>query len=141
MSNMQGVRVDKWLWSIRFYKTRTMATDSCKSGHVKNDRDFVLKPSYDIKTGDVLTIRKAGINFKVQVNELISKRVSSELARKCYTDLTPDSELKKFDLWYLNRKGTEYRDKGSGRPTKKDHRDIIDFKDWDFEDFDDFYDL
>ncbi len=141
MSDKLGVRVDKWLWSIRFYKTRTMATDSCKSGYVKNDRGFVLKPSSEAKIGDILVIRKAGINFSLKVTELISKRVSAELARKCYIDMTPVSELKKFELWYLSSKGVEYRDKGSGRPTKKDRRELEDFKVYDFEDYDEFYDL
>ncbi len=141
MNNMHGVRVDKWLWSIRFYKTRTLATDSCKSGYVKNNKGITLKPSAETKIGDVLVIRKAGINFSLQVNELISKRVSAELARKCYFDLTPESELKKFELWYLANRGTEYRDKGSGRPTKKDRRELEDFKVYNFEDYDEFYDL
>lgn len=141
MSDMPGVRLDKWLWSIRFYKTRTLATNSCKSGFAKNDKGFVLKPSYETKVGDILVIRKAGINFSLKVTELISKRVSAELARKCYEDLTPESEIKKFELLYLQNKGVEYRDKGSGRPTKKDRRELVDFKITDFEDFDEFYDL
>jgi ribosome-associated heat shock protein Hsp15 len=138
---MSGVRIDKWLWSIRFYKTRTLSTESCRSGYVKNSRGIVLKASAETKPGETLNIRKAGITFSLRVDQLISKRVSAELAKQCYTDLTPESELQKFESWFLNRKGIEFRDKGTGRPTKKERREIDDFKDYDFEDFDEYHEV
>jgi ribosome-associated heat shock protein Hsp15 len=136
---MQGVRIDKWLWSIRMYKTRTISTDQCKSGNVKNQNGISLKPSTEVHSGDIITIRKSGINFKVQVVELIPKRVSSELAKKSYIDLTEEAELKKFDLVFMANRGTEYRDRGLGRPTKKERREIDDFKSFDWEDLDEYH--
>ncbi|MEZ4907713.1 MAG: RNA-binding S4 domain-containing protein [Saprospiraceae bacterium] len=135
------VRIDKWLWSIRFFKTRTKATDACKSGVVKNVDGHILKPSYEIKIGDVINVKKSGIIFTIKVLKNISSRVSAILAKECFEDLTPESELEKFEMWYFSKKGVEFREKGSGRPTKKERRDIDDFKISDFDSFDYFEEL
>lgn len=135
---MGSVRVDKWLWSIRFFKTRTIATNFCKAGNVKNDLGQVLKPSALVRAGDTVTIKRSGIIFTLQVVELLSKRVSAELARKSYNDITAEEELKKFDLLYLAKRGVEYREKGSGRPTKRDRRELEDFKGIDLDELDGF---
>ncbi|MGE5354655.1 MAG: RNA-binding S4 domain-containing protein [Deltaproteobacteria bacterium] len=138
---MQGVRIDKWLWSIRFFKTRTSATESCKSGNIRNSKGLTLKASAEIKQGDEIYIRKAGIVFIIRAEKLISKRVSSDLAKLCYINLTPEAELRKFETLFLISRGTEYREKGSGRPTKKERRVIDEFKEYDFDDFDEYYEV
>jgi ribosome-associated heat shock protein Hsp15 len=140
---MSKVRVDKWLWSIRIFKTRTLATKACKAGNVKLEEGKILKPSAEISNGDKIIVRKNGINFTLEVLKLISKRVSSPLAKECYKDRTSKEELQKFESWYISAKGTEYREKGKGRPTKKERRELEDFKEnipnpFDWDDWDNF---
>ncbi len=125
---MSKVRVDKWLWSVRIFKTRSISTKYCKAGYVRTFEGRVLKASSEISVGDTLIVRKNGINFRISVLKLISKRVSYSLAIECYKDTTPKEELQKFESWYINAKGTEYREKGHGRPTKKDRRILESFK-------------
>lgn len=135
---MNKVRVDKWLWSVRIFKSRTVATDACKGGKVRLN-DASLKPSATVQIGDVLTIRKNGFDFKFKVLELIEKRVSAPIAQKCYENITPPEEMNKYQEWFITGKAAaEKRDRGTGRPTKKERREIDDFKEnwFDFEDWD-----
>lgn len=134
MDNSGKVRLDKWLWSVRIFKTRTMATDACKSGKVRKE-GVILKPSYAVVEEDVLNVHKNGFDFVFKVNKLIDRRVSATLAAPCFDDLTPPDELNKFKDWFIGKSGIEFREKGSGRPTKKDRRTIENFKDTLFDDF------
>lgn len=128
-SKLERVRVDKWLWAVRIYKTRTMATNACKSNKVFLG-DVALKPSFNIERGMTLNVKKEGYNMTYKVVDLLEKRVSAKLAEPCYENLTPEEEINKFKDWYMrNRAVTEFRDKGIGRPTKRDRRDIDKFKD------------
>ncbi len=124
---LKKVRVDKWLWSVRIFKSRSMATDACKSGKVKID-DASLKPSYLLQRGEILQVRKNGFNMIYKVVDLLEKRVSATLAEPCYENLTPEEELNKYKDWYIGKAHPEIRDKGAGRPTKKDRRIIDKFK-------------
>lgn len=121
------VRVDKWLWSIRVFKTRTLSTTACKKGHVSIGEQ-ILKPSYLLVEGDIVTAKKEGFNRVYKVVKPIAKRVGAKLAVECYVELTPKEELQKYEAWYLAGKGNEYRAKGEGRPTKKERREIEGFK-------------
>ena len=121
------VRVDKWLWSIRVYKTRTISTTACKKGHVSMGEN-ILKPSFLLVEGDIVTARKEGFNRVYKVINPIEKRVGAKIAIDCFEELTPKEELQKYESWYLAGKGNEYRDKGEGRPTKKNRRELDDFK-------------
>ncbi len=121
------VRIDKWLWAVRLFKTRTLATDQTRAGKVFVG-DTSMKPSYIIKIGDRLRIKKNGFDFQYEVLDIIEKRVSATLAVLCYKDITPPEELQKFEAWYLAGTKGEFRDKGTGRPTKKERRDIENFK-------------
>jgi len=124
---MDKVRIDKWLWSVRIYKTRTMAANACKSGKVKlNEKQ--AKPSQMVQREDKVYVKKNGINLTFKVVELIEKRVSAKLAQPCYENLTPASELNKFRDWYVANSAAEIRDRGAGRPTKKERREIDVFK-------------
>ena len=118
---MDKVRVDKWLWSVRIYKSRSMATDACKSGHVKLDGE-VVKPSTMVQCGQTVQVRKGGFNLVFRISDVIEKRVSAVLAQACYDDLTPEDERNKFKDWFIGKAKAEIRDRGSGRPTKKDRR-------------------
>ncbi len=121
------VRVDKWLWGIRIFKTRTLASDVCKSNKVKvNGKD--AKPSTDVVIGDMVEVKKEGFNMLYKVLGIVTTRVSATLAAPCYENLTPEDELKKYDTWFLAKSGTEHRERGTGRPTKRDRRDLEDFK-------------
>lgn len=122
-----GIRVDKWLWSVRIFKSRSIATKACKAGKVKIG-DRILKPSYEINVDDLVQVHKEGFYFQFEVVKLIGKRVSAVLARPCYNNLTPMEELRKYDSWYVGKSGTEKREKGAGRPTKRERREIVGFK-------------
>jgi ribosome-associated heat shock protein Hsp15 len=133
MKDLQKVRIDKWLWSVRLFKSRSMATDACKAGRVKSKGNNA-KPSLLLSAGDVVELKKNGFNLTFRVNMLIDKRVSAVLAAPCFEDLTPLEELNKYKAWFVGKGGTEFRDKGEGRPTKKDRREIDDFKGMYFDD-------
>ena len=125
MSEIQKTRIDKWLWAIRIYKTRTLASDACAAGKIKIDGDSV-KASYLLKVGQTVHINKQGDKLVLNSIKLIEKRVGAALAIECYEDLTPPEEKEKLKfpaIFY------EVRDKGVGRPTKKDRREIDKFKD------------
>ena len=125
---MAKVRIDKWLWSVRIFKSRTLATDACKGGKVKVAGENA-KPSMPIGEGDVALVKKNGFTFHYKVIRLIEKRVGSPIALTCYEDITPIEEKNKYNEWFLNgMPGGEKRERGAGRPTKRDRRDIDDLK-------------
>ncbi len=132
------MRIDKWLWAVRLYKSRTIAADACKSGKIKVN-DVAVKASYIIKEGLVLTIRKNNFNLVFKVNKLIPSRVGAPIAVTCYENLTPEHELNKFNEWYIGGAQSEFREKGTGRPTKRERRDIDSIKDpaFDWDDIED----
>jgi ribosome-associated heat shock protein Hsp15 len=125
---MEKVRIDKWLWSVRIFKSRTIATDACKEGKVKWN-GVNAKSSQLIQVGDQVEVKKEGFNMQYKVLNLIEKRVGAPIAQACYEDLTPEEELNKFKEWFVGKSGVEYREKGAGRPTKRERREIDDFKD------------
>ena len=125
---MNKVRIDKWLWSIRIFKSRSISTEACKSGKVSlNGKN--LKPSYLISIGEIVEVRKNGFSLLFKSIKLIEKRVSAPLAQECYENLTSQEELNKYKDWFIGKSGTEMRQPGAGRPTKKERREIEDFKD------------
>lgn len=125
---MSKIRVDKWLWSVRIFKSRTLATDHCKAGKILIQQQKA-KPASTVTVGDLVQVQKSGYTFTFRVVKLIEKRVSAILAREAYEDLTPAEELKKYESWFLGKGRSEFRDRGTGRPTKKDRREIESFKD------------
>ena len=129
---MDKVRVDKWLWSVRIFKSRSISSDACKNGNVKLEGKS-LKPSYLVNIGDTLTVKKNGFNLVYKVSKLISKRVSATLAVECYEHLTSEEELNKYKDWFIGKARPEVRDKGMGRPTKRERRELDEFKDMRFD--------
>lgn len=115
------MRIDKYLWCIRMFKTRNIATVACKKGHVKIAGDN-LKPSKDIFGTEIITIRKNQINYQIKVLDIPSSRVGAKLVDLYRKDITPKEQFEKNDL--LKYSKDYYRKKGVGRPTKKDRRDI-----------------
>lgn len=125
MSELIKTRIDKWLWSTRWFKTRTMATDACSAGKVKVEGNNV-KPSFQVQVGQTIVFQKIGFKYTVQVEKIIDKRVGAPQAQLCFTDLTlPEDKERLTSAFSFN---FEVRDKGVGRPTKKDRRDIEQFK-------------
>ncbi len=124
---LDKVRVDKWLWSVRIFKTRTMATDACKTGKVKIAGKSV-KAAYLLQRDETLHVRKGGFDLTFKVIDLIEKRVSAPLAQVCYENLTPPEELNKYQDWYVGKGAAERREKGAGRPTKRERREIDKYK-------------
>ncbi len=120
-------RIDKWLWSVRIFKSRTLASEACRSGRVKKG-ETALKPSYLVSPEELISVRKGGYSFEFKVIKIISKRVGAELARPCYENLTSEDELNKYNTWFVGKASAEKREKGAGRPTKRDRRELEDFK-------------
>lgn len=123
-SSPQKVRIDKYLWSIRIFKSRSLASDCCNGGKVKIE-GVSCKPSREIKVGETIVIRMNGIERILKVKALLDKRVAAPLVEAFCDDLTPQSE---FDKQKMIHAKFEFRDPGSGRPTKKDYRDIEQLK-------------
>ena len=126
---MDKVRIDKWLWAVRIFKSRTLATDVVKKGKVKLNGEGV-KPSTNVSVGDRLTVLKEGFNLDLEVVKLLNKRVGAPLAVTCYVDHTPEEELNKYKDWFVGKAKGEFREKGLGRPTKRERRVLEDFKDF-----------
>ncbi|WP_323788509.1 RNA-binding S4 domain-containing protein [Psychroserpens sp.] len=118
------MRVDKYLWCVRYFKTRSLATNACKKGHVKVN-DQVVKASREVYPTDKIELRKDQINYIIIVNDLPESRVGAKLVDIYRTDKTPKEAFEAKDL--LKYSKDYYRKKGVGRPTKKDRRDIDDF--------------
>lgn len=120
------MRIDKYLWCIRLFKTRSIATNACKKGQVKIDGNN-LKPSKEIYGGEHIMVRKNQINYQIEVLDIPESRVGAKLVNLYRKDLTPQEELGKTEL--LKFAKDYYRKKGTGRPTKKDRRDIEEYYD------------
>jgi ribosome-associated heat shock protein Hsp15 len=121
MTSPQSVRMDKWLWAARIYKTRTQAADACRNGRVTIDGQ-PIKPSRDVKIGDVIHARNDDFTRTTKVLALLERRVSGTAAKEFAEDLTPASEYEKRRQPVLQP--LFFRPKGMGRPTKKQRRDI-----------------
>lgn len=118
------VRVDKYLWAMRIYKTRSIATDACKCGRVKIN-GIEVKPSRSFHVGDVFTVRKGPITYTYRILQLWGNRLGAKMVPEYLQDITPKEQLDLLDLArYAAQSG---RDRGMGRPTKKDRRDIEQF--------------
>jgi ribosome-associated heat shock protein Hsp15 len=125
------MRIDKYLWCIRVFKTRSIATTACKKGQIKIDAKSV-KPSRDIFGGELMVIRKNQINYQIKALSLPESRVGAKLLDQYRKDVTPKEAFEKTEL--LKFAKDYYRKKGTGRPTKKDRRDIDNYQEEDGED-------
>jgi ribosome-associated heat shock protein Hsp15 len=122
------MRVDKFIWCVRLTKTRSQATELIKKGKVKvNDQE--IKPSRDIAIGQVVSIFRNSAEFRFKVLQLLPNRVSAKLVEGYIADVTAPEEIEKFRLYQEAQK--VYRSFGTGKPTKKDRRDLQDYLDWD----------
>ena len=116
-----NVRIDKWLWAVRICKTRPIATELCQRQRVSID-DQPVKPSRHVLTGQVIVVRKEGLSWQYRVLKVIDKRVGAEIAKECCADITPQEDKDRLAL--AKSSWVPRREKGEGRPTKKDRRAI-----------------
>ena len=123
---MPHVRLDKWLWAVRLYKTRSQATEACKGGKVKMAGNNA-KASREVNEGDEFEIHSGGIIKKVRVKKAMKNRVSAALVPDLMEDLTPAEELEKQQM--MRQLNYEKRSRGIGRPTKKERRILDRLKD------------
>jgi len=133
------VRIDKWLWSVRLFKTRSLAAEACKKGKVII-QNIQVKPSRNVKVGDIVSIKRNPILFSFKVLALSENRMNAKLVSDFLLNVTTPDQLELIELGKLA--GKTGRDQGTGRPTKKDRRELDDFVeptfmdedgDWDFE--------
>ncbi|MGE4513020.1 MAG: RNA-binding S4 domain-containing protein [Chryseobacterium sp.] len=134
------MRIDKFLWSIRFYKTRTIAAEEIKKNRVSIG-DSVVKSSKEVKEGDVIKIRKNQIDYKIKVIQIPKSRIGAKLVPLHIKDVT---DKEQYELLKMRKMSQDYyRIKGEGRPTKKDRREMDDYVEndisSDFTDWDDFF--
>jgi len=131
MAELQKVRIDKWLWSVRVFKTRTLATKACDAGRVKIKGSSV-KASRGVQIGDKITVRKGPLTIIYESTKLIGKRVSATLAAECFVDHSPPPPPRptftKKDAAFLDFPQA-VRERGTGRPTKRDRRDLDKLRD------------
>lgn len=133
---MSEVRIDKFLWAMRIYKTRSIAADACKNGRITMN-GVQLKPSRTFHVGDTFSVRKGPIIYTYRILQLCQNRLGAKLVPEYIRDITSKEQLELLELARLA--GQSGRDRGTGRPTKKDRRDIevfmsdtyLDEIDWD----------
>lgn len=130
---MNEVRIDKWLWAVRIFKTRTIATDACKKGRVMMS-DTPVKPSRPVKVGDIIKVRKPPVTYSFEVLALTQNRLGAKLVPDYMKNVTPESEMHLLDV--IKVSGFVDRRKGLGRPTKREGRELAKFTSdvWDFDD-------
>lgn len=128
------VRIDKWIWAMRLFKTRTIAAEACKKGRVMIN-DVVAKPSRMVKVGDTVSVRRPPITYSFQVLALTENRLGAKLVPDYMRDVTPAEQMHLLDVVKIS--GFIDRRKGLGRPTKRDARDLASFNEeatgWDFD--------
>lgn len=127
-----NARIDKWLWAVRLYKTRTMAADACKKGHVII-KGCAVKPSHSVREGDIVQVKKTPITYSFRVLKCAENRVGAKFVSELMENITPPEQYELLEMSRIS--GFVDRARGTGRPTKKERRSIDRFN----EDFTDFY--
>jgi ribosome-associated heat shock protein Hsp15 len=130
MTDLKNIRIDKFLWSVRLYKTRSIASDECRKGRIIIN-EIQVKPSRIVLKNELITVKKPPVIYSYRVIEPIEHRVSAKLVPNYIEDITPDQEKAKLDIRQSG--GIVHREKGTGRPTKKERR-LIDKINDDFSD-------
>jgi ribosome-associated heat shock protein Hsp15 len=125
MPDNSAIRIDKFLWAVRLYKTRSIASEECRKGRIII-KEVQVKPSRIISTDEVILVKKPPVNYTFRVIEPIENRVSAKIAGQFIEDLTPEAEKAKLD--FSKSAGTGQRQRGTGRPTKKERRLIDKFQ-------------
>jgi ribosome-associated heat shock protein Hsp15 len=125
MPDDRNIRIDKFLWAVRLYKTRSIASDECRKGRIII-KEIQVKPSRIISRDEIILVKKPPVNYTFRVIEPIENRVSAKIAGQFIEELTPEAEKAKLDISKSGGKG--HRQRGTGRPTKKERRLIDKFQ-------------
>ena len=130
-------RIDKWLWAVRIYKTRSIAAEACKKGHVSIG-DRTAKPAHNIRVGDIVNVKKAPITYSFRVLKCAENRVGAKLIPELMENITSQEQYEILEMSRMS--GFVGRARGTGRPTKKERRDLDQFVEegygMEFEEFD-----
>ncbi len=130
-------RIDKWLWAVRIYKTRSIAAEACKKGHIMV-RDKAVKPSFLVREGDVVQVKKSPVTYSFKVLKCAENRVGAKLVPELMENVTPAEQYEVLEMSRIS--GFVDRARGTGRPTKKERRSMDSFidsaADFDFDEFD-----
>jgi ribosome-associated heat shock protein Hsp15 len=121
---LSEVRIDKWLWAMRIFKTRTIAADECRKGRIFID-GIEVKPSRNVKVNEVITIRKPPVIYSYRIAVLAERRMAAKLVNNYIENLTPQEEMAKIELLKLAE--INNRERGTGRPTKRERRQLDGF--------------
>ncbi len=127
------VRIDKWMWAVRIFKTRTIASEACKKGRVSIG-GVTVKPSRTIKAGDVIEVRKPPVTYSFRVIALAENRMGAKLVPGFMENITPAEQYELLDMIRIN--GFVDRQKGLGRPTKREGRALREFTEYNDDGFD-----
>lgn len=122
--DLTSVRVDKWLWAVRLFKTRSLAADACKKGKIQKGGTN-LKPSAELKVGDVIQIKRPPVVYSFKVLALSENRMGAKLVPEFMENVTPPDQYEILEMAKFNINGV--RDRGTGRPTKRDRRQLMDY--------------
>jgi len=134
MENSQQTRVDKWLWMVRIFKTRSLSTEACKKGRVLLN-GIEAKASKEAKEGDTISVKKTPVQYSFLIKGIPKNRVGAKLLPDYLEDTTPNEELEKLNAGFMAFHG--YRKRGTGRPTKKERRTLDEIRNLAFDDCDD----
>ena len=130
-------RIDKWLWAVRIYKTRSIAAEACKKGHVSIG-ERTAKPAHNVRVGDIVNVKKTPITYSFKVLQCAEHRVGAKLVPELMENVTPQEQYNILEMSKMS--GFVDRARGTGRPTKKERRDLDTFVEesyeMDFEEFD-----
>ena len=133
----EQARIDKWLWAVRIYKTRSIAAEACKKGHISIG-DRTAKPAHNIRVGDIVNVKKAPITYSFRVLKCAENRVGAKLVPELMENITSQEQYEILEMSRMS--GFVDRARGTGRPTKKERRDLDQFVEEgyfaDFEEFD-----
>lgn len=133
----EQARIDKWLWAVRIYKTRSIAAEACKKGHISIG-DKTVKPAHTVRVGDIVNVKKSPVTYSFRVLKAAENRVGAKLVPELMENITPQEQYEILEISKIS--GFVGRMRGSGRPTKKERREIDNFiesgYDIEFEEFD-----
>ena len=133
----EQARIDKWLWAVRIYKTRSIASEACKKGHISIG-DRTAKPAHNIRVGDIVNVKKSPITYSFRVLKCAENRVGAKLVPELMENITSQEQYEILEMSKIS--GFIDRQRGTGRPTKKERRDLDIFTEEayndDFEEFD-----
>ena len=134
----EQARIDKWLWAVRIYKTRSIAAEACKKGHISIG-ERTAKPAHNVHVGDVINVKKAPITYSFRVLKCAENRVGAKLVPELMENITSQEQYEILEMSRIS--GFTGRQRGTGRPTKKERRDLDQFVEDSYEEWNDEFDF